>query len=207
MNRNTAPSVAFIIARNGDPLTLALRSGAELDHDDLLQLNDAFSSASTSVGSSPTAVFSFRESSIVTKPTSQGTDYPVHDYSIKGKAQVEYASSLSASHGSELDAEAEHDNARRTALLGTGAWSSSQNHVHCLRREENTKVRLSKLLPDRRKKPTVVLHQSKMSKASSRQDGRVRSTAIPIPVKARTSRFQLDSVVSPFSQHNSSMSS
>ncbi|KAF3050334.1 hypothetical protein E8E11_005424 [Didymella keratinophila] len=185
LNGEFTPSVAFILGRNGDPLTLALRSGGELDHDDLLQLHEASSSTSTSLGSSPTTVFSSREPSIVTKPTSYGTDYPTHNYNGKGKAQVEYASSLSATYGSDSETEAEHDNTQRTALFGAGAWSSGQDSQdRCLRRAENSKIRLSKELPKRRKKIPVVIHQAAVCEAPRRLDSEVQTGPAIEPTKA-----------------------
>lgn len=189
MSEQAAPSVAFIITRNGDPFTLALRNGYDLSNDDLLQLSQASSSASTSVGSSPTAVFSSREPSNVTKPTSYGTSYPAHDYNGEGKVDTMYAASLSATHGSESEAEVEYDDARCIALLGTGAWSSgTQTHGSCLRKLENakirsSKIRLSKALPHRLKKPSIVLHQDATSAC---QDEEQPPTAAPAQMGAGT---------------------
>lgn len=188
MSEEAAPSVAFIIARNGDPLTLALRNGEYLSNDHLLRLTQASSSASTSVRSSPTTVFSSREPSIVTKPTSYGTSYPAHNHNGKEKVDTTYAESLSATHGSDSESEVEHDDARRQVLLGAGAWSSGpQVHGHCLRRSENAKVRLSKALPHRLKKPLVVLHQSTQEAAAAAcQDDTLRTLAAPMQTEAGT---------------------
>lgn len=181
MSRAPAPSVAFIIARNGDPLSLALRSGEELDHDSLLLLNEASSSTSTSEESSPTTVFSSREPTIVTKPTSHGTSYPVPDYNGGGKKNVAYPSSLSATHGSGSEAEIDHDDAHDAYLLGTGAWTSSRQTIPpCLRGDR--RIRLSKVLPSRTKKPTVVLHQSKRKEASALQEPGLGTTFAPLQI-------------------------
>lgn len=188
LNGKSTPSVAFILGRNGDPLTLALRSSEELDHDDLSQLHGASFSASTSLGSSTTAVFSSREPSIVTKPTSYGTDYPAHHYNTKGKAQVEYASFLSVTHGSDSETEAEHDDAQRTALFGAGAWSSGQDSQNrCVRRAENSRIRLSKELPKRCKKIPVVIHQA-ACEAPRRLDSGIQTCPAIGPAKAGMSR-------------------
>lgn len=193
----SAPSVADIIARNGDPFTLALRSGEDLSHDQLLLLNEASSSSSTSVGSASTAVFSSHEPSIVTKPTSYGTYYPAHNYIGREKALVEYASSVSASHGSSSEVESDHDDARGTALLGTGAWSSGQPvHDQALRGSECSKLRLAKLLPNRCKKPSVVLHHSMVDQASSCPDGTVSSTAASTQAEEGTFPIQYRRIVS-----------
>lgn len=165
MSEEAAPSVSFIISRNADPFTLALRNGDDLDNDELSQLNQASSSASSSVGSSSTAVFSSREPSIVTKRTSYGTGYPVHDYKGEGKAYATYAASLSATHGSDSEAEVEHDEECPIDLRYAGAWSfGPQAHDQCLRKSEHARIRASKItlstaLPHRLKKPPIVLLQ------------------------------------------------
>ena len=129
---------------------------------------------STSVGSSPTAVFSSREPSIVTKPTSYGTNYLAHDYNGEDKIDMTYPSSLSATHGSESEAEFEHDDASGDSLLGTGAWTSSHlAKSPCLRGDR--RVRLSTRLPGR-KKHQVVLHQPARTGVSTLQDGELDLT-------------------------------
>ena len=175
MNRDSGPSVAFIITRNGDPLTLALRNGEEVDDDELVQLNQASTPMSSSIGSSPTADFSSREPSIVTKPTSYGTNYPAHDYNGGDKTDVAYPSSLSATHGSGSEAEVEHEDARGHSLLGAGAWTSShQAKSSCLRGDR--RARLSTKLRSRKKYP-VVLHQHGWNGVSTVQDGESNLTA------------------------------
>ncbi|KAF2626250.1 hypothetical protein BU25DRAFT_104094 [Macroventuria anomochaeta] len=179
MNSDLDTSVALIVARNDArndaPWTTLARRNDGHDEDNLSR---ASSSATTSVGSSPTAVFSFREPSIVTKPTSYGTGYPTHDYKGEGKADTTYATSLSAKHGSGSEAEVEHDDALCTALLGAGAWSSGhQAEEQCLRRHENSKVRLSKVLPHRLKKLPLVLHQFNRDEASASQEAGPRANA------------------------------
>lgn len=147
-------------ARNDDPWTPLARRNVNVYEQEPRR---APSSATASIGSSPTAVFSSREPSVVTKPTTNGTFYPVYDDNGKGKAIVAatYAASLSATHGSASEAEEERDDARRFALLGTGAWLSDQHaEERCLRRSGNAKVRLSKALPHRLKKPPFELHQT-----------------------------------------------
>ena len=126
-----------------------------------VDLNYASSTATTSVGSSPAAVFSSRGPSIATKPTSYGTGYPPSGRHKEYTVDTTYAASLSATHGSGSEAEADHDDALGATLVGAGAWSSSrQAQGQLLRRPEHAKVRLSRSLPHRVKKPVVVLHQS-----------------------------------------------
>ncbi|XPS69663.1 hypothetical protein M3J07_001913 [Ascochyta lentis] len=49
-----------------------------------------------------------------------------------------------------------------------GAWSSGlQTHDQCLRKFENARVRLSKVLPDRVKKPLVVIHHPNQATGSA----------------------------------------
>ncbi|UPX15587.1 uncharacterized protein EKO05_0006031 [Ascochyta rabiei] len=186
VSREQAPSVAFIIARNGDPLTLALRHEEELSSNDVLQLSRAFSSVSTSIGFSPTTVFSSCEPSIATKPTSYGTNYPANKRNGEGKTDITYAASLSATYGSEFDGVLEHDDVRHTALLGVGAWSSSpQAHDQCLRRLENTRPRISRFLPGRVKKPLIVIHQSHQAAASACHE---ELSTVAAPARAEAGR-------------------
>ena len=157
MNPDLRTSIAFVVARDNDPWNALAHLNEHLDEDHLSQ---ASSSVTTSVGSSPAAMFSSREPSIVTKPTSNGTDYSVYNEENEDKVDITYAASLSATYGSESEAEVEHDDALHDTLLGTGAWSSShQAQGQCLRRRHNARIRLSKDLPHRFKKLPLVLHQ------------------------------------------------
>lgn len=136
-------------------------------------------------------MFSFSEPSIVTKPTSYGTDYPACGYDSRDKANIEYASSLSATHGSDSEAEAERDDAQHTALFGTGAWSSGQDSQDsCLRRVENSKIRLSQELTKRRRKIPVVIHQAAVCETPRRLDSEIQTGSAIDPAKAGMSRTQ-----------------
>ncbi|KAJ4983941.1 hypothetical protein SVAN01_10562 [Stagonosporopsis vannaccii] len=117
------------------------------------------SSATTSVRSSSAAAPSFLEPSTVTKPTSYGTGYLIDIKHDESKVDAIYAASVSATHYSGHEAEAEPDDLLHTTLLGTGAWSSShQAQGQCLRERESARPRLSRTLPRRLKKPPIVLH-------------------------------------------------
>lgn len=174
MNPHLEASIPLIIASDDDPWTTLACRNEPLSGD---RLSQASSSATTSVGSSPTAVFSSREPSIVTKPTSYGTSYPAHGYNKQGKADSTYAASLSATRGSGSEAEVELDDALHTTLLGTGAWlSSPQAQGQVLRRREHARIRLSEVLHLRHKKPTIILHQRDRDVASSHQVAEPRTT-------------------------------
>jgi hypothetical protein len=155
MNFNEDSPVTRFITHGETPWTSLARRSRYFDD---VPLSQAPSQATTSVGSSPTAVFSSRQPSVITRPTSYGTDYPAHGYNKEGK---EYAPSLSATHGSGSETEAEHNDPLGATLFGAGAWSSSHKaQGQLLRRHEHAKVRFSKSLPHRVKKPPVVLHQN-----------------------------------------------
>lgn len=155
MSTDPRTSVISIVARGDDPWS-ALDLNRYHDEDCLSQ---ASSSTTASTGSIPADVFSSHEPTIVTKPTSNGTDYPGYSYKYKDEADVIYATSLSASHGSASEIEVEHDDAPHDSFLHMGGWMSSyEAQDQCLRRPKYAKIRLSKNLPYRKKFP-IDLHQ------------------------------------------------
>ncbi|KAF2793280.1 hypothetical protein K505DRAFT_244767 [Melanomma pulvis-pyrius CBS 109.77] len=116
-----------MFARNDDALTLRLRSEGPVGIDELINLHRATSPSpvvASSSGTRTTVVFSSREASTATKPTSAGTSYPVENYTGKGKAIATYASSLSATQGSASEAEAEIEATRDNSLFGLGDWTA-----------------------------------------------------------------------------------
>ena len=82
--------------------------------------------ALSSLESTSTAVFSIKDESTATKPTSTGTPYPNYVYrdKDKGRRKPPYASSLSVAYGSGSEAELEQHMARRDALLAMGDWAT-----------------------------------------------------------------------------------
>ncbi|KAF3044428.1 hypothetical protein E8E12_010564 [Didymella heteroderae] len=153
------------------------------------------SSATVSVASSPNEVFSSREPSIATRPTSYGASYPAHGYNKEGRGNTVYAASLSATHGSESEPEAELSDALDAALLGTGAWSAShQAQGQLLRRHEHAKVRLSKSLPHRVKKLPVVLHQNNAGVVSAHDGTEPRTDITSMSNRQGTQRPTQDSL-------------
>ncbi|KAF1922970.1 uncharacterized protein M421DRAFT_335609 [Didymella exigua CBS 183.55] len=183
MNSDGESPVARFITHEDTPWTAVACHNRYLDEKHLSQ---SPSLADASLESSPTALFSTREPSITTKPTSYGTDYLGHGQNKKSKADTTYTASLSATHGSgsEAEAEAGHDNALDATLFGAGAWSTShQGQGQSLRRHEHARVRLSKSLPYRIKKPPVVLHQITSNAGSERHRTDPRTTIPPSSIK------------------------
>lgn len=173
MNPDHCISVTPILASDDDPWSTFTRLNEHVDEERLSQTS---SSVTTSTGSSPADAFSSHEPTVITKPTSNGTNYHGYNYMHRDKTDVTYATSLSASHGSASDEDIEHDDALHDTLLYMGEWSSSQRtQDRCLRKRENAKVRLSRTLPDRVKKPPIDLHQN--GQHSTSVD---RETVLPI---------------------------
>ncbi|KAF1957028.1 hypothetical protein CC80DRAFT_53555 [Byssothecium circinans] len=115
-----AESSTAVFTRNDDPMTVTLRSEGTVDLDDIVRLNRNASPSHdtpTSLGTLTTTLFSSHKESRGTKPTSAGTSYPIGG---KGKAVATYASSLSATHGSGSEVEAEKDH----AFVGIGDWTA-----------------------------------------------------------------------------------
>lgn len=133
--------------RDDDPNTLLFRGQAPIELDDIVSnlntnINTSHSVASSSAAPT-TSVFSSRKESSVTKPTSNGTSYPISGHDGKGKGTATYAPSLSATHGSGSDTEREA--VRNTELLGLGNWAG----VEPIRQTRKTKKRP--------KKPVVII--------------------------------------------------
>src|SRR5437016_2434148 len=99
--------------REYDPTTLSLRHDAAIELDRITSNINPHIHASTSIAASSSAVptesiWSSRKASNVTKPTSNGTGYPVVGNNGKGKvAIVSASSSITATHGSGSDTERE----------------------------------------------------------------------------------------------------
>lgn len=153
MSSDCHTAMISIVARDDDPWTAFAPHDERFDEERLSQTS---SSVTASTRSSTLDVFDLHEPTIVTQPTSYRASYPGYNYRQKSEADITYATSLSASHGSVSEDEAEHD-----TFLHMGGWVSSQPaQGQALRRRENTKVRLSKRLPGRIKKPPIDLHQA-----------------------------------------------
>jgi hypothetical protein len=185
MTEHAESSMATAISRNDDALSRALRDGLTLDLDDITRLNHASLSALDAVsssGTSNTAVFSSHEESVVTKPTSAETDHGTYARVDKGKAKMNtgYCSSLSGTHGSASEAEAEQRILRRNHLLAMGDWASSElESSQPLRGAARAKKRQQRRYQPRRKKPVVVIEQS--DRAGTRFVDASHSTAPSVP--------------------------
>lgn len=152
-----AANTSTVFSRNDDPFTVALRSQTEypLSLNDLVDLNRAVPSSHdvpSTVGTLTTTVPSSQKESSVTKPTSAGTSYIVDGYTDKGKGKTlkTYASSLSATHGSGSEAEAEQDN----VLFGVGDQFESST----LRGAARARKRVQGHKISRPKKVPLVIH-------------------------------------------------
>ena len=91
MSGHAESSAATVgILRNDDALSRALRNEVLLDIDEIVRINRALSPAHdalSSVESSSTAVFSSREESTITKPTSAGASHPTSTHNDRRKRQ------------------------------------------------------------------------------------------------------------------------
>ena len=157
-----------MLARHDDPMTVALRSEGVLGIDELIHLNRALSPlpvVASSSGTLTSTVFSSRKESTGTKPTSAGTSYPVDGY--KGKAVATYASSVSATHGSGSEAEAELEALRDSALVGVGDWSADPPLKGSARARKRPRVNRR----PKHKKPVVIIQQEGTGSASSGDEG------------------------------------
>ncbi|OCL04149.1 hypothetical protein AOQ84DRAFT_391748 [Glonium stellatum] len=149
--------------REYDPTTLSLRHDAAIELDRITSNinNNVHASASRGASSSaaPTeSIWSSRKASSVTKPTSNGTSYPVVDSNGKGKVAIVSASSspsssMTATHGSGSDTERDQD----FACLGSWAGASS------VPPPEKSNKRAKKP-----KKPNVIIQNGKQDKALER---------------------------------------
>jgi len=163
-------STAAMLSRYDDRMTAALRSEASLELEDIIQLQRAvspFHHVTSSVGTTPTAVFSSRKESNGTKPTSGGSSYPVEHHYGKGKAVATYASSLSATHGSGSEAEAGQDN----ALVGIGDWTGDGPvAIRPLKGTARARKRPRANRCSRPKKPVVIIQHDVPGHASSGEE-------------------------------------
>ncbi|KAK7179766.1 hypothetical protein DPSP01_003241 [Paraphaeosphaeria sporulosa] len=158
-----------VFSRNDDPWTLALRSETEhpLSLDELVDLNRTEPPSHdfpSTVGTLTTTVLSSQKESSITKPTSAGTSYIVDGYTGKGKGKIvkTYASSLSATHGSGSEAEAEQDN----VLIGVGDQFESSTLKGAARaRKRQQAHRIS-----RPKKVPLVIHYDGPAHVSSEEE-------------------------------------
>lgn len=118
----------------------------------------------SSVGTSSTAVFTHREESTVTKPTSTSTYLRPKAPIAKGKGKLEsgYTSSVSGNNGSASEAEVEHGALRRNSLFAIGDWADPQlNSSRPLKGTIRAKERVQTRGTSKRKKPIVVIEQAR----------------------------------------------
>jgi hypothetical protein len=139
--------------REYDPTTLSLRHDAAIELDRITSNINSHIHASTSIAASSSAaptesIWSSRKASSVTKPTSNGTSYPVVGNNDKGKvAIVSASSSMTATHGSGSDTEREV--ARDQDFFGVGSWARASPIP--ISKKSNKR-------PKKSKKPIVVIH-------------------------------------------------
>lgn len=158
-----AESSAAAISRNDDLITIALRSEDSFELDDIVRLARAvppLRDVPSSLGTlTTTAISTFRESS-GTKPTSTATSYPIEG---KGKGVLTYESSLSATHGSASEAEAE----KEQDFVGIGDWTGDVplKGASRARKRGNRPNRRSK-----QKKPVVIIQHEGPSNASPKEE-------------------------------------
>jgi hypothetical protein len=159
MSEHAESSTVSAILRNDDVLSQALRGANALDINDIARLNQAVPlphDTLSSVGTSSTAVFSSRDESTVTKPTSTGT----YHNKGKGKLKTGYSSSLSGTHGSASEAEFSCTALRRDNLLAVGDWADSELDVpRPLKGTARAKERQQPRRKLKNKKPIVVIEQ------------------------------------------------
>lgn len=138
--------------REYDPTTLSLRHDAAIELDRITSNINSHIHASTSIAASSSAaptgsIWSSRKASSVTKPTSNGTSYPVVGSNGKGKvAIVSASSSMTATHGSGSDTEREA--VRNQDFFGVGSWA----------RAGTIPIPKSNKRPKKSKKPVVIIH-------------------------------------------------
>jgi hypothetical protein len=172
-------STAAMLSRYDDRMTAALRSETLLELQDIVQLQRAtspFHNVTSSVGTIPTAVFSSRKESNSTKPTSGGSSYPVDYHHGKGKAVATYASSLSATHGSGSEADAEQEN----ALVGIGDWTGDDPvATRPLKGTARTRKRPRAIRCSRLKKPVIIIQHDVPAQPSSGEDESPAAIHIP----------------------------
>jgi hypothetical protein len=167
MNEHAGPSTTAAVFRSDDALSQALRDVTTINLDDIVRLNQMAArsvDAVSSVGTTSTAVFTHREESTDTKPTSTNT-YPQPKASIaKGKDKLEsgYTSSISGNYGSASEAEVERGALRRNSLFAIGDWMDPQlNSSRPLKGTIRAKERVQIRGTLKRKKPIVVIEQGR----------------------------------------------
>jgi hypothetical protein len=169
MSDYTNSYTAVMLSRNDDHISIALRSGGAIELEDLVQLQRT-TSPNTETSSSvctPTSVFTSRNESSGTKPTSGGTSYPLENYHGKGKAVATYASSLSATYGSGSEAEAEQD----YALVGIGQWAGEGPATTRLPKERSkARKRPRENRSMKLKKPVIIVQHEPPSQTSPADD-------------------------------------
>ncbi|CAI6325412.1 unnamed protein product [Periconia digitata] len=158
MNDHDEPSA---ITRNDDLISIALRSDDSFDLDEIVRLTRAVSplhGGPSTHSTLPSTVLSTFKDSNGTKPTSMGTSYPVEG---KGKAVATYESSISATHGSgsEADAEKEHD------FIGIGDWTGETPLKGATRARKLHTTRRSK-----HKKPVVIIQDHVPDHSTSKNE-------------------------------------
>lgn len=158
-----------VLSRNDDRLTVALRSetGLSLSLDELVHLyqtDPPSHECPSTLGTLTTTVPSSQKESSVTKPTSAGTSYVVDGYSGKGKSKIvkTYTSSLSATHGSGSEAEAEQNN----TLIGVGDQFESNTLKGAARARKRPRANKN----PKPKKIPLVIHYDGPVQASSEED-------------------------------------
>jgi hypothetical protein len=128
MSEYAGPSTTATLFRNDDPLSQVLREVATIDLDDIVRLNqNSFPLGDTlcSDTNSSTAIFSIREDSTITKPTSIDTYYGAKRlYKGKCKPKSSSTSSLSGNNGSASEAEVERRARRRNSLFAIRDWAN-----------------------------------------------------------------------------------
>ncbi|KAF2689837.1 hypothetical protein K458DRAFT_382964 [Lentithecium fluviatile CBS 122367] len=174
-------STAAMLLRCDDRMTIELRSDRALELEDIIRLQRAASpihDVSSTIGTPTTAgLRSSRKESSDTKPTSGGTGYPVHDYKGKGKAVAMYESSLSATHGSGSDAEAEQEN----ALVGIGDWTADGPITgRPLKGAARARRRPRANRRPKSKKPVIIIQHDVPDHASSGEDENPAATQVAV---------------------------
>lgn len=166
MTDQAESSTATMLHRDEDALSQALRMENTLSIDEIAQLHRIQSPVHdipSLLGSSDTTVFSSREDSTVTKPTTietrQTTSKPFDKG--KGKAVTFYSSSLSGTNGSASEAEFEQRDACRHNLSAMGQWADDGTTItSTLKGGARAKGRKKRLAQEGQKKPEVALTQT-----------------------------------------------
>ncbi|EAT78314.2 hypothetical protein SNOG_14443 [Parastagonospora nodorum SN15] len=167
MSEDAGPSTRATLFRNDDALSQALRDVSSINLGDIVRLNQMAARSgdtASSVATSSTAVFTHREESTVTKPTSTDTYPRPKAPTAKGKGKLggSFASSLSGNNGSASEAEVERGALRRNSLFAIGDWADPQpTSSRALKGTIRAKERLQIHGTSKRKKPIVVIEQGR----------------------------------------------